>query len=685
MSETTTTATSSLEKSMLEKPILENLMFEKILIANRGEIAVRVIKTARQMGIRTVAVYSDADRNARHVQLADEAVYIGETPPASSYLMGDRIIQAAKTTGARAIHPGYGFLSENADFCAACNAAGITFIGPSAAAIRAMGSKSAAKSLMEKAGVPLVPGYHGEDQSDAVLKSEADKIGYPVLLKAAAGGGGKGMRSVMAAADFESALATAKRESQSSFGDDQMLVEKLVLQPRHVEVQVFCDQQGNAVYLFERDCSVQRRHQKIIEEAPAPNISEQLRQQLGEAAINAALAINYVGAGTVEFLLDNQHQFYFMEMNTRLQVEHPVTEMITGQDLVAWQLKVANGEALPLQQDQLQIHGHAFEARIYAEDPDNDYLPAAGTVSYLREPETSDVVRVDTGVIQGDEVGVHYDPMIAKLIVWGEDRQSALTRLRAALTDYHIGGVTTNVAFLRRLAASQPFRAAEVETGFLVTHAAVLQPDLDIPFYLALAFLYKTLLPRQQTQDPSPFGISDSFRINSAAPLQREFVIQDKPDAESTVKVSGYESSDGCFSISVQNAHYTASATLKQQCLIAEIDGHQIKADFFPHADGYYLVTPDCSFYFCEPTKQHESNSLAEASFTAPMNGTIVEILKQAGDQAKAGEPIVIMEAMKMEHVIRAHVDGVVTEVFYAAGDLVDGGAPLIEFDTEAS
>ena len=415
-------------------------MFDKILIANRGEIACRVIKTARRLGILTVAVYADADRNALHVTMADEAVHIGASPSRESYLVGSKIIAAAIQTNARAIHPGYGFLSENAEFSEQCQSAGLVFIGPPASAIQAMGSKSAAKTIMGEAGVPLVPGYHGADQSDSKLRDSAHDMGYPVLLKAVAGGGGKGMRQVWSADEFDQALSAARREAKSSFGNDDMLVEKYLTKPRHVEVQVFCDQNGSGVYLFERDCSVQRRHQKVIEEAPAPNLPQGLRESMGDTAVRAAQAIGYVGAGTVEFLLDEDGSFYFMEMNTRLQVEHPVTEMITGQDLVEWQLRVAAGEALPKTQSELQIKGHAFEARIYAEDPDNDFLPVTGNLSFLRPPPESEHVRVDTGVIQGDDVSIYYDPMIAKLIVWDETRERALARLARALSEYPRSG-----------------------------------------------------------------------------------------------------------------------------------------------------------------------------------------------------------------------------------------------------
>jgi 3-methylcrotonyl-CoA carboxylase alpha subunit len=477
-------------------------MFGKILIANRGEIACRVIRTVRGLGIDTVAVYSDADRDALHVSMADEAVRIGEAAPRESYLRGDRIIEACKATGAQAVHPGYGFLSENAEFARLCQQNGIVFIGPPARAIEAMGSKSAAKSIMDRAGVPLVPGYHEEDQAPSRLSRAAKEIGFPVLLKAVAGGGGKGMRLVRQAAEFDEALAAARREAASSFGNDDMLVEKYLAQPRHVEVQVFCDRKGNAVYLFERDCSVQRRHQKVIEEAPAPGVTAELRRQMGEAAVRAAQAIEYEGAGTVEFLLDEGGSFYFMEMNTRLQVEHPVTEMITGQDLVEWQLRVAAGEGLPLKQDELGIRGHAFEARIYAEDPDHDFLPATGILSYLQPPDENEHVRVDTGVLQGDEVSVYYDPMIAKLVVWDENRKRALSRLARALSEYRVSGLRTNISFLYNLATSKPFRDAELDTHFIEKHHDMLfhESEHDRVQDLPLASLYLLLRLEQATR-----------------------------------------------------------------------------------------------------------------------------------------------------------------------------------------
>src|SRR6187401_423128 len=432
-------------------------MIASLLIANRGEIACRIIRTARRMGIRTVAVYSDADAKALHVRQADEAVHIGPSPARESYLVGEKILEAAKQTGAQAIHPGYGFLSENEAFAEACAKEGVVFIGPPASAIRAMGSKSAAKSLMEKAGVPLTPGYHGDDQDPGLLAREAGKIGFPVLIKASAGGGGKGMRRVDKGEDFAAALASCQREAKSAFGEDRVLVEQYVLKPRHIEIQVFADSHGGCVYLFERDCSVQRRHQKVLEEAPAPGMTAERRAAMGRAAVEAAKAVGYVGAGTVEFIAHPDGRFYFMEMNTRLQVEHPVTEMVTGLDLVEWQLRVAFGEALPRTQDQLAITGHAIEARIYAEDPDKGFLPSTGRLVHLAPPAQTDSVRVDTGVEQGDAITPFYDPMIAKLIVHAADRAGALARMKTALEQYRIVGVASNVEFLGRLVASDSF------------------------------------------------------------------------------------------------------------------------------------------------------------------------------------------------------------------------------------
>ncbi|MEY4415023.1 MAG: hypothetical protein RIQ53_2316 [Pseudomonadota bacterium] len=456
-------------------------MFERILIANRGEIACRVIATARRLGIATVAVHSDVDAGARHVRLADAAQAIGPAPARQSYLAIDRLIAAARASGAQAVHPGYGFLSENADFAEACEAAGLVFIGPPAAANRAMGSKSAAKALMAAAGVPLIPGYHGEDQQVERLAEEARRIGWPVLIKASAGGGGKGMRRVDAPEDFAAALASCQREAAQSFGDARVLVERCVARPRHVEIQVFADRHGHVVHLGERDCSVQRRHQKVLEESPAPGMTPERRAAMGRAAVEAARAVGYVGAGTVEFILDAAGDFHFMEMNTRLQVEHPVTEMVTGLDLVEWQLRVAAGEPLPLRQEEIRLRGHAIEARICAEDPDRGFLPCTGRIRHLALPATGPHVRVDHGLGLGDEIGAHYDPMLAKLIVWDEDRPRALARLRRALADWQLLGVGHNVAFLQRLVATRAFTEADLDTALIPREQAALQPPCDPP------------------------------------------------------------------------------------------------------------------------------------------------------------------------------------------------------------
>ena len=507
-------------------------MFNKILIANRGEIACRVAVTARRMGVKTVAVYSDADASAKHVATCDESVHIGGSAPKDSYLRWERIIEAAKATGAQAVHPGYGFLSENEDFAKACAAAGLVFIGPPASAIQAMGLKAESKQLMEKAGVPLVPGYHGSEQDPGLLQREADRIGYPVLIKASAGGGGKGMRAVDKSADFAEALASCKREAINSFGSDAVLIEKYVQRPRHIEIQVFGDTLGNYVYLFERDCSVQRRHQKVLEEAPAPGMTEAMRQQMGSAAVAAARAVNYVGAGTVEFIVeqraDGSMNFFFMEMNTRLQVEHPVTEAITGQDLVEWQLRVASGEPLPLRQDQLKITGHAIEARICAENPDNNFLPATGTLDIYRKPACSSFaispVRFDDGVRQGDTISPYYDSMVAKLIVRGDTRDQALARLDAALAQTHIVGLTTNLQFLRYVLQSPSFAQANLDTGLIPREAAVLFNQERVGLALAAAAdVAQTLLDERTTQGVDPFSKTDGWRSHGVFTRRFEF------------------------------------------------------------------------------------------------------------------------------------------------------------------
>ncbi len=658
-------------------------MFDKILIANRGEIACRVIRSARKLGIKTVAVYSDADANALHVQMADEAVHIGGSAPAQSYLVSATIVDAARKTGAQAVHPGYGFLSENAEFCRLCAENDLVFIGPPVPAIEAMGSKSAAKQIMEKAGVPLLPGYHGEAQDLSVLKQAADKIGYPVLLKAVSGGGGKGMRQVHSPDEFDAALAAAKREALAGFGDDNMLVEKYLQQPRHVEVQVFCDQAGNGVYLFERDCSVQRRHQKIIEEAPAPGLDEGTREAMGEAALKAAAAVNYVGAGTVEFLLDASGEFFFMEMNTRLQVEHPVTEAITGQDLVEWQLRVAFGEDLPLRQSELSINGHAFEARIYAEDPANDFLPASGTLHWLRQPQQTDVVRVDTGVVQGDDVGVFYDPMIAKLIVWGNDRSRALKRLRQALAAYQIVGVSNNIEFLQSLATHEAFANADLSTDFIERHNSALfaESGPTLKTRLQLAGVYLLLRQRatgEKSNAVSPWESTDYWRMNGPSTSKKTIVID---GSEYTVTVELLASGD--FLVRVEDEAWQVSGTLDGAQLTMTVDGTRQRACVVEHGSSVAVFAADGVFEFAEQLPDVGEAELHDdgSRFKAPMNGTVVDLLVACGDSVKAGDTLVIMEAMKMEHAIKAPSDGRVNDVFFAKGDLVDGGADLLSFE----
>src|SRR5690554_862133 len=654
-------------------------MLNKVLIANRGEIACRIIHTAREMGIQTVAVYSDADRNAQHVKLADEAVHIGAAPSNESYLCIDKIIAAAKRTGAEAVHPGYGFLAENETFAEALEQAGLIFVGPPVAAIQAMGSKSAAKTIMEKAGVPLVPGYHGDDQSDALLRAETEKMGYPVLLKAAYGGGGKGMRIVNSAAEFDEALASARREAKAAFSNDKMLVEKYIRQPRHVEIQVFCDQHGNALYLAERDCSVQRRHQKVIEEAPAPGLSAETRKAMGESAVRAAQAIDYVGAGTVEFLLDADENFYFMEMNTRLQVEHPVTELITGIDLVDWQLRVAGGEALPLHQDEIELDGHAFEARIYAENADDNFMPSTGTVAFLCHPEASPYCRWDSGIVAGDEVTTFYDPMIAKLIVWDEDRESALRRLANALRVTRIAGVTTNTDYLHRIATHPAFVKAELTTRFIEQYGDDLQQtDFDLSTEQALLVIaaYRIHQQQQAATSSDPWAVGSGWRMNAAAKHHLAFT----PKGTESHVVLDLQQNGERFIWPHHNLQvaFTADGAVR-------LDDQRLPVEV-AEVDGVYtLFTASGRF---QATLFDELAELAHeeeaGSLTAPMNGTIVAVNVAAGDAVTEGQALVIMEAMKMEYTIRAPFAGRVEQVFFQAGELVSDGAELISLAAES-
>jgi len=653
-------------------------LFDTILIANRGEIACRVIRTARRLGIRTVAVYSEADAGARHIAMADTAYPIGPAPARDSYLNADRILDAARRSGAQAIHPGYGFLSENAEFAAGCAAAGVVFIGPPPDAIRAMGSKSAAKSLMQQAGVPLVPGYHGANQDAAHLASEAARIGYPVLIKASAGGGGKGMRVVEGAAGFEAALALAKGEARSSFGDDDVLIERYLTRPRHIEIQVFADTHGNVVSLFERDCSIQRRHQKVVEEAPAPGMDPARRASMGEAACAAARATGYVGAGTVEFIVEDGN-FFFMEMNTRLQVEHPVTEMVTGQDLVEWQIMVAGGAPLPLLQDQLRIDGHAIEARIYAEDPGRDFMPAVGKLLHLRPPAETAHVRVDTGVRPGDAISVHYDPMIAKLIVWDRDRPSAVRRMTRALSAYEIVGVQTNLGLLRRIAAHPAFGAAELDTGFIGRHGAALTPAHEPAPAIALAAAALDVLQRRaeataaaaaHSADPfSPWNQPTAWRMNGdgyqdmlLAEGDAVHAIRAHPRPNGSMRLDLPGGSVEAAGTTIDGVHRTIPVIRDGAVLTAIVDG-----------TNHRLTLVD-------PLAPALVDAAGSDRLMAPMPGRIIDVLARPGDRVARGDVLLVLEAMKVQMRLAAPRAGVVAAVHAAQGDLVDDGAELVSF-----
>ncbi|QTP59388.1 acetyl/propionyl/methylcrotonyl-CoA carboxylase subunit alpha [Billgrantia antri] len=665
--------------------------FDTLLVANRGEIACRVMRTARAMGLRTVAVYSDADANARHVREADEAVRLGPAAARESYLKVEAVVEAAKRTGAGAIHPGYGFLSENGAFVEALDAAGITFVGPPASAIAAMGDKSAAKARMANAGVPLVPGYHGDDQDDALLKAEADKIGYPVLLKASAGGGGKGMRVVEAPEQFQAALDGCRRESQAAFGDTRMLIEKYLTQPRHVEVQVFCDSHGNGVYLFERDCSVQRRHQKVLEEAPAPGMTAELRREMGEAAVRAAKEIGYVGAGTVEFLLDKDGSFYFMEMNTRLQVEHPVTEMITGQDLVEWQLRVAMGEALPLQQDELTITGHSFEARLYAEDPEQDFLPATGKLERFSmdlkgaglDPRQ---VRLDSGVETGDAVSMHYDPMLAKLIVHGDDREQALATLNRALAALDVQGVVTNRAFLQRLATHPAFRNAELDTRFIEKNEATLfaPKQYSTEEYAGAALIGLNQLARECESD-SPWDRHDGFRLNAPHTIRISLCDPAHVQDEASVVVVEGTRASGADPWDLTIGAETLTARLQHlegDAVAVTLNGHRRRLQARRDGNVVVMVDPrgETRLFWRRIDAIDHGHHEAESTLTAPMHGTVVALLVEAGQKVEKGMPLMVMEAMKMEHTMTAPADGHVESFHFNAGDTVGQGDVLLEF-----
>lgn len=687
-------------------------MFSTLLIANRGEIACRVAATARRLGIKTIAVYSDADANARHVAACDVAVRVGGPAPRDSYLRADVILAVAQAQGAQAVHPGYGFLSENAGFAEAVAAAGMSFVGPPASAIAAMGSKSAAKALMDRAGVPLVPGYHGDNQDPEFLRQQADGIGYPVLIKASAGGGGKGMRVVERSEDFVAALASCQREAKSSFGDDRVLIERYLQKPRHIEIQVFADTHGNCVYLFERDCSVQRRHQKVIEEAPAPGMTLERRRAMGEAAVAAARAVGYVGAGTVEFIAEPDGRFYFMEMNTRLQVEHPVTEMITGLDLVEWQLRVAAGQPLPLTQDQLHIDGHAIEARIYAENPDKQFLPSIGTLRYLGLPPhvtfANAPVRVDGGVQTGDTITPYYDPMIAKLIVHGADRDQARARMATALAQTHVVGVRTNVTFLRRLMLDEAFAAADLDTGLIERRRASLLPGVLPASDAAVACATAAVLVLQRASGSAatdPWGAQDGWRLSQT--YARTFSWMDGEQTRSALlardaagawtldtgagaqafawrvdsdAVAGVQAGSTAGVNGGQRADEAGGATAVRVAWGEQVHRAvvvQAGEQFTVFADGVSTTLSrfDPLAHAADEASDHVGGLLA------PMPGKIIAIAVKVGDVVQRGQALLVMEAMKMEHTIAAPAAGRVRELFYAVGDQVGDSAELIGID----
>lgn len=638
-----------------------------LLVANRGEIACRIMRTAKKMGLTTVAVHSAADHDARHTREADICVDLGGNKAADSYLRIDKLIEAARASGAQAIHPGYGFLSENADFARAIEAAGLIFLGPPASAIDAMGSKAAAKALMEDAGVPLVPGYHGQAQDLDTFLAAAQRIGYPVLLKATAGGGGKGMKVVERAEDMAQALASGQREAQASFGDSRMLVEKYLLKPRHVEIQIFVDQQGRCIYLHDRDCSIQRRHQKVVEEAPAPGLSAELRQTMGEAAVRAAQTIGYVGAGTVEFLLDARGEFFFMEMNTRLQVEHPVTELITGVDLVEWQIRIAQGEALPLSQEDVPRNGHAIEVRLYAEDPDHDFLPSTGTLELYRECSLQPGERIDSGVHEGDRVSPFYDPMLAKLIAWGDDREQARLRLLRMLNECLVGGVKTNLPFLRRIVGHPAFAATELDTDFIPRYQAHLLPgptELSADFWQAAAQAFSQSATTRIREDDvhSPWATNTGLRLGLPAEIDLHLSCNDQ---HQTLKLRNSPSFWNGEELQV----ITHGVTRRHQAIRR---GNTL----FLHWQGEVHAVKRL-----DPIAEAASSHGPQGGLTAPMNGSIVRVLVAVGEPVEVGTQLVVLEAMKMEHSIRAAHAGTVTALHCTEGEMVSEGTVLVELE----
>ena len=681
-------------------------MLNKLLIANRGEIACRVVRTARRLGLKTVAVYSDVDVGAQHVKVADEAVLIGGAAAADSYLNAEAIIAAAVQSGADAIHPGYGFLSENPEFAEACLAAGLTFVGPPSEAMRAMGAKHAAKAIMENAGVPVVPGYHGDDQSEDVLLAAAKDIGFPVLIKASAGGGGRGMRIVDKEQDFTRALEGAKREAASGFGNDRVLIERYLTKSRHIEIQVFGDTHGNVIHLFERECSLQRRHQKVIEEAPAPGMTSEVRAAMGGAAVSAARAIDYVGAGTVEFIVDgdaglNASAFYFMEMNTRLQVEHPVTELITGLDLVEWQLNVAAGDPLPLKQEEIVLVGHAIEARIYAENPAKRFLPSPGRLSHLRLPDQSPHIRVDAGVAAGDTITPHYDPLIAKLIVWDEERGRAVRRLSGALTEFHVIGLVTNRDFLLGISNHHAFRDAALDTSFIDRHMAELVPAAG-PISdrtLALAAL-AVLADRRATAlrdhapvgDPyspwGPRGVGNGWQLNASASDEIVFVdpARDEDGGRIPIPIQQPPDRDFAYELALPNGPMLVTGELEDSGrLLANLAGTRISVSVYRTGDELWVVDDagrTHRLFLEDLTTAAAAVDVVDMNVTAPLPGKISDVLIEAGERVRKGAGLVVIEAMKMEHTIVAPADGIIATVHFAVTDLVEEGAILLEFES---
>lgn len=647
--------------------------FQKILIANRGEIAVRVIKTARELGYRTVAVYSEVDADALHVQVADEAVCIGPAPVNESYLVADNILQAAQLTGADAVHPGYGFLSENADFAAACEAAGITFIGPPAAAIELMGSKRLSKIAMLAAGVPCIPGYQDAEQSDEVLIEKAPEVGFPLMVKASAGGGGRGMRLVNSAEELADQIKTARSEALNAFGSGELILERAVLEPRHIEIQVFADNHGNVVYLGERDCSIQRRHQKVVEEAPSPFVDEELRARMGEAAVNAARSCDYRGAGTVEFLVDKDRTFYFLEMNTRLQVEHPVTEMVTGQDLVAWQIAVAAGEALPLQQDQIELKGHAVEVRLYAEDPRNGFLPQTGTARVWDYP-SRDGVRVDHGLAQGQQISPFYDPMLAKLIAWGEDRDQACRKLASAVQDTVLLGVNNNKLFLQNILGHPAFLAGEATTAFIEQHfqndPSVAQQTPDATSQALAAVLFFCSRGTTERGWHNPTAANYHYKLSVADQHHDIYLLQNQ----------------NTFSLKIgeQVLELQLLSIEKNRCIYI-VDGIRHQRHFYLQRD--VLCLDDGSGHYIYQNETHlpaaTAGAVGSADVKASMDGAIIDVLVAEGDTVEAGQTLVVLEAMKMEHPLKAGVAGTVASVSTVVGEQVKSRQLLVKIQQE--